>query len=52
LFKNYDEAFFKKKKWRGKYAFAEVYFFFAGAFFTAFLAGFFATTLTSGLNLC
>ena len=49
LFGSYLED--EKKKWRSKRAFAEVYFFFAGAFFTSFLTGFLATNLTSGFYI-
>jgi hypothetical protein len=40
---------------RGKYAYVRaIYFFFAAgaAFFSSFFAGFLATRLTSGINLC
>jgi hypothetical protein len=42
----------EKKKREVKVLMPRFYFFFAGAFFTSFLAGFFAIKTTSGFNVC
>jgi hypothetical protein len=43
----------ERKNERAKSAYVRgIYFFFAGAFFSSFFAGFLATSLTSGIYIC
>jgi hypothetical protein len=43
----------KEEKWRNNRAFTEVnYFFFGAGFFSSFLTGFLATSITSGIIIC